>query len=312
MKIDIVQAGLLTTVQDLGRMGYRQFGVSLGGALDAHALRVANVLVGNDEGAPGLEITLGGVRIRFNDDRLIAWCGGDCKTATPPGRAVRMRAGDEFVLEQLKRGCRSWLAISGGIDVPVVLGSRSTDLRANFGGLDGRALRDRDEVALGKSGDVTVDGISSWSAPLEWTQTAEDEPTLRIVRGNEWDCFDAFGLTNVHYDVTADSNRMGVRLDGPELQRKHDVDLTSEAVAPGTIQVPPAGQPIILLGDCQTIGGYPKIAHVSTVDLSRTAQLRPGDRARFREISLGEAHALLRRREHDFRCFKAGLKLQRA
>ncbi len=276
-------------------------------------MRVANLLVGNDESAAGLELTLGGVRIRFTDERLIAWCGGEFDVPVPPGHAARMHAGDEISFGQPKIGCRSWLAISGAIEVPIVLGSRSTDLRAQFGGFEGRALRDGDAVSLGRSRNGgAAAAISSWSAPREWTQTAEDEPTLRIVRGNEWEIFDAFGLTSVHFDVTPDSNRMGVRLDGPELPRKEDVDLTSEAVAPGTIQVPPSGQPIVLLGDCQTIGGYPKIAHVITVDLPRAAQLRPGDRVRFREVPLEQARELLRQRENDYRCFKTGLSLQRA
>jgi antagonist of KipI len=312
VKIDIVRAGLFTTVQDTGRQRYRQYGVSLGGALDLHALRVANLLVGNEESAAGLELTFGAVRIRFSDERLVASCGGEFDVRIPAGHAARMRAGDELVFGQPKVGCRSWLAISGGVDVPIVLASRSTDLRAGFGGVAGRALQDGDEVFLGKPKCAnTVDDISSWSAPREWTRIAEEEPTLRVVRGSEWDMFDAFGLTSVHFEVTPDSNRMGVRLDGPELPRNEDVDLTSEAVAPGTIQVPPGGQPIILLGDCQTIGGYPKIAHVITVDLPRAAQLRPGDRVRFREVTLEEAHRLLRRREDEYRCFKTGLSLQR-
>ncbi|MEY2546690.1 MAG: antagonist of KipI [Verrucomicrobiota bacterium] len=316
MKIDIVRAGLLTTVHDLGRTGYRRFGVSLGGALDPHAMRVANLLVGNDESAAGLEITFGGVRIHFVDERLVAWCGGEFDVRIPAGHAARMRAGDELAFGQPKCGCRSWLAISGGIDVPVALGSRATDLRAGFGGLEGRALRDGDVVPLGQAGHATTAAdISSWSAPPEWTQTAAEEPTLRIVRGSEWEAFEGsahFALTNTHFDITPDSNRMGTRLEGPQLPRKEDVDLTSEAVAPGTIQVPANGQPIVLLGDCQTIGGYPKIAHVITVDLPRAAQLRPGDRVRFRQVTLAEAHELLREREHDFRCFKTGLSLQRA
>lgn len=313
MKIDIVRAGMLTTVQDLGRAGHRQFGVSLGGALDLHAMRVANLLAGNEESAAGLEITFGGVQIRFADERLVAWCGGEFDARIPAGHAARVDTGDVIEFGRPQLGCRSWLAISGGIDAPIVLGSRATDLRAKFGGFEGRALRDGDEVSLGRQkAPIPATAISSWSAPREWTHTAEEEPTLRIVRGAEWEMFDAFSLTSVHFDVTPDSNRMGVRLDGPSLVRKEDVDLTSEAVAPGTIQVPPNGMPIVLLGDCQTIGGYPKIAHVITVDLPRAAQLRPGDRVRFREVSLGEAHALLQRREHDFRCFKTGLSLQRA
>lgn len=309
MKIDIVRAGLLTTVQDLGRLGHRQFGVSLGGALDLHALRVANVLVGNDESAAGLEITFGNVRIRFADDRLVAWCGGEFEVRVPAGHAARVRAGDELAFGAPKCGCRSWLAISGAIDVPLMLGSRSTDLRALFGGFDGRALRDRDHVSLGKNKIVDVEEISSWSAPREWTQTAEEEPTLRVIRSSEWEMFDAFGLTSVHFDVTADSNRMGVRLEGPAIPRTQDVDLTSEAVAPGTIQVPPNGLPIVLLGDCQTIGGYPKIAHVITVDLPIAAQLWPGDAVRFEETSLADAQGLLRQREEDFARFRIGLKL---
>lgn len=311
VKIDIVHAGILTTVQDLGRAGFREFGVSLGGALDSHAMRVANLLAGNDESAAGLEITFGGVTIRFHDERLIAWCGGDFDFAMPAGHAVRIRPGDELAIAQPKVGCRCWLAISGGIDVPIVLGSRSTDLRGQFGGFEGRALRDGDALPLKEERSTMTEEISAWSAPREWTRTAEEEPTLRIVRGSDWEMFDGFSLTNVHYDVTPDSNRMGLRLDGPALPRKNDVDLTSEAVAPGTIQVPPSGQPIVLLGDCQTIGGYPKIAHVITVDLPRAAQLRPGDRVRFREVSPGEAPALLRQRERDYDCFKTGLSLQR-
>jgi antagonist of KipI len=327
----ILRAGFLTTVQDLGRIGFREFGVSVGGALDQHALRVANLLVGNDESDAGLEVTLGGLRIHFDDERTIAWCGGEFdfrvgSTSVPAGHAAVVRVGDEMIFNPPKTGCRSWLAISGGVDVPIVLESRSTDLRANFGGLDGRALRDGDQLPLGKNrrapafatlrrGTQTAatEKVSSWSASAEWTSTAKAEPVLRLIRGVDWERFNAsshLDLTSHAFTVSSDSDRMGARLDGPELKRNENVDLVSEAVAPGTIQVPPSGKPIILLGDCQTIGGYPKIAHVISVDLPIAAQLRGGDSVRFREISLADAHVLLAERANAFNCFRIGLSLR--
>ncbi len=312
-------------MQDLGRLGFRQFGVSAGGALDSHALRVANLLVGNDESAAGLEITLGGLRLRFVDDRIVAWCGGEFdvrlgSTSVAAGHAALVRAGQELMFNQPKVGCRCWLGISGEIDVPIVLGSRSTDLRTNFGGFDGRALRDGDEIALGKNSThaqslvdlLREQRISPWSPPHDWSSPAQREPILRVMRGSDWNRFNDVTIqrfTNEVFIVSPDSDRMGVRLEGIELKRNHDIDLISEAVVPGTIQVPPGGKPIVLLGDCQTIGGYPKIAHVITVDLPIAAQLRAGDRVRFREISLTEAHQLLAERERDLAEFRVGIKL---
>ncbi|PYK86127.1 MAG: urea amidolyase [Verrucomicrobia bacterium] len=325
MKIDITRAGFLTSVQDLGRLGFRQFGVSVGGALDSHALRVANLLVGNDESAAGLEITLGGLRLRFVDDRIVAWCGGGFdvrlgSTSVAAGHAALVRSGQELMFNQPKVGCRCWLGISGEIDVPIVLGSRSTDLRTNFGGFDGRALRDGDEIALGrnsKHAQSLVDllreqRISPWSPPHDWSSPAQREPILRVMRGSDWNRFNDVTIqrfTNEVFIVSPDSDRMGVRLEGIELKRNHDIDLISEAVVPGTIQVPPGGKPIVLLGDCQTIGGYPKIAHVISVDLPIAAQLRVGDRVRFHEVSLTEAHQLLAERERDLAEFRVGIKL---
>lgn len=325
MNIDILRSSFLTTVQDLGRMGFREFGVSPGGALDSHALRVANLLVGNKESAAGIEITCGGVQLRFADERVVAWCGGEFdvrigSTSLPAGHAGFVRAGDVLIFNQPKTGCRSWLGISGGIDVPLVLGSRSTDLRANFGGLDGRALRDGDEVPLGGNSEhpkiliekLREQKVANWKPPHDWSSPAKHDPVLHVICGSDSDRFNDVTIqrfTNDVFVVSADSNRMGARLEGPHLQRDHDVDLVSEGVAPGTIQVPPSGQPILLLGDCQTIGGYPKIAHVITVDLPVAAQLRAGDSVRFREISLAEAHRRLVERERYLEQFCRGIKL---
>ena len=325
MNLSVTRAGFLTSVQDLGRNGFRQFGVSFGGALDWHALRVANLLIGNHESDAGLEITLGGLRMRFEDKRVIAWCGGEFDVRVgskplPAGHSCLLDADDELTINQPKIGCRAWLTISGGIDVPLVLGSRSTDLRANFGGLDGRALRDGDGLPLGKQSEASqslIDllreqRVASWSSPAEWSNSAKTKTVLRVIRGVDWSRFNDVTiqrLTSDAFVVSPDSDRMGVRFDGPELSRNDDVDLVSEAVAPGTIQVPPSGRPILLLGDCQTVGGYPKIAHVITVDLPLAAQLRASDRVRFSEVSIADAHRFLLERERQLERFRIGLSL---
>jgi antagonist of KipI len=324
MNATVLRAGFLTTVQDLGRTGLRQFGVSLGGALDSHALRVANLLVGNNESAAGLEVTLGGLRLAFADERLVAWCGGEFdaqlgSTSLPAGHAAVSREGEELTIDRAKAGCRAWVAVSGGIDVPLMLGSCSTDLRANFGGFDGRALHDANEISLGinsERSEILIDKlreekIAHWKPTHDWSNPAQREPVLRVVRGSNWDCFDSsahHALTNEAFVVSPDSDRMGARFESPELKRNDDVDLVSEAVAPGTVQVPPGAKPILLLGDCQTIGGYPKIAHVITVDFPIAAQLRPSDQVRFREVSLADAHRLLAERERNLEQFRRGLQ----
>jgi antagonist of KipI len=322
MSLSVERAGFLTSVQDLGRAGYRKFGVSLGGALDSFGLRVANLLVGNDEAVAGLEITLGGLQLRFEEERVVAWCGGEFDVqigskGLPAGHAARLPAGGKLKFGRPQIGCRAWLAISGGIDVPVVLASRSTDLRACFGGFEGRTLRDGDVVPLGvgPTSPPPATVISSWTAPHEWVSPAKSKPILHFSRGVDWDRFNASTLQRIKSEafvVSPDSDRMGVRLEGPELRRADESDLISEAVAPGTIQVPPSGKPILLLGDCQTIGGYPKMAHVITVDLGVAAQLRADDHVRFTEVSLGDAHRLLLEREREFERFRVGINLQRS
>jgi len=327
MSAAVLRSGFLTTVQDAGRTGFRQFGVSPTGALDTHAARVANLLTGNDDDASLLEVTLGGLRLRFTDERLAAWCGGSFavrigEILVPPGRACRVRPMDELSFGGAESGCRAWLAISGGVDVPRVLGSRSTDLRAGFGGIQGRALRDGDRLPLGAVSPRSAaiarhlrdSRIANWGAPGPWAVSATRHPMLRIVRGAEWERFTAEARSRLHtavFTVTSDSDRMGARLDGPLLaQSDGGGDLISEAVTPGTIQVPANGRPILLLADCQTIGGYPKLAHVIIADLPVAAQLRPGDEVRFREVTLAEAHRALLAREGELERFRVGLTLR--
>jgi len=319
MKALVRSAGFQTSVQDLGRTGFRQSGVSVGGALDTHALRVANALAGNPSGVAGLEVTLGKLQLRFEDGRMIAWCGGAFTVRIgnqnlPAGHAGVVAKGDDLIMTAPRTGARAWLAISGGIDVPLVLGSRSTDLRGNFGGYQGRALRDGDALPLGRARRFPLKKrtVSEWRAPAPWATPGRAPAMLRIVRGTDWNRFLSRAHTSLvmrSFAVTPASDRMGARLDGPPLDRMRTTDLLSEAVAPGTLQVPPNGEPILLLGDCQTIGGYPKIAHVITADLPMAAQLWPGHQVRFREVSLMEAQRLLREWEDDFARFRVGLSL---
>lgn len=326
MNATIVRGGFVTTVQDLGRPGFRRFGVSLGGALDPLGLRLANLLIGNDENAAGLEVTLGGLHVRFHDERVVAWCGGNFTARIgsrmfAAGHAAFAGADEELVIEPPQLGCRAWVAMSGGIDVQPVLGSRSTDLRAGFGGAHGRTLRDADEVPLGQSSSrnrlllrkLGDQKIATWTPPHQWTSPASSEPVLRFVVGADWVRFaestrEAFQRAS--FTVSPDSDRMGARLNGPLLERVDAGDLLSEAVAPGTVQVLPSGHPVLLLGDCQTIGGYPKIGHVITVDLPVATQLRPGDLVSFRQISLSHAHQLLVTRERELEQFRCGLESQ--
>ena len=326
MKIFVRSAAFLTSVQDLGRTGYRQSGISTGGALDFHAMRVANALVGNEDAAAGLEATLGNLRLRFDDQRVVAWCGGAfvvriANQNLPPGHAGLIAKDEELVMNAPKAGSRAWLAISGGVAVSPVLGSRSTDLRGNFGGYEGRVLRDGDILPLGEKSALPSQvaemfgdrRIAEWTAPSGWVTTAARDRFLRVVQGPDWSRFTAeaqTSLVSAPFTVTLDSDRMGARFDGPDLPRHDPSDLLSEAVAPGTLQVPPNGKPILLLGDCQTIGGYPKIAHVITVDLPIAAQLWPGDLVRFHQVSLAEAQEFLREREEDFARFRIGMSLR--
>ena len=315
MIASVISAGFQTTVQDCGRVGFRKFGVTPGGALDSVSLRFANLLVGNPECMAGLEVTSGRVRLRPEVDRLVAWGGGEFEMRIgdepiPILHCARVSAGGMIELSP-KRGGRAWLAISGGLDVSEILGSRATDLRALFGGWEGRVLRDGDALPLGAESErcprlraAIPNGVSDWSAPRFGSRGR----FLRVIRGKNWDDDAGAKLLAQKFRVAMNSDRMGLRLEGGEMVSTNAAELVSAAVAPGTIQLPPSGAPVVLLGDCQTIGGYPKIAHVITVDLGYAGQLQPLDEVRFELIELEEARDLLRERERDVAHFRAGLE----
>ncbi len=300
--VEILRPGVFTTVQDLGRPGHRAEGVPLGGAADSLALRVANLLVGNAEGEAALEFTLTGPELKFLRDTLVAIGGADVD-GVPPGRPFVIHAGATLDLSRLDRGCRGYLAIAGGIDVPVVLGSRSTFVRGGFGGLVGRTLRTGDRLMVPN---VHRAAGAHWQIDARIRPELAPPVTLRVVAGAHTDEFDG-GLMAQAFKVSPQSDRMGVRLAGAALPRSATRELISAPVTPGTVQVPPDGQPIVLLADAQTIGGYPRLAHVITVDMARAAQLRPGDGVRFVMVSLDEARRLRHAQERALVLLRAGL-----
>ncbi len=332
MSITVLESGLLTSIQDLGRFGYQQFGVVVGGAMDPFALRVANALVANQEDAAGLEITLRGPVLRFERDLLIAICGADLSPQVDgypakTWRPLAVRRGSILRFGEPQRGCRAYLAIAGGIDVPPVMGSRSTYLRAQIGGLEGRTLRAGDVLRTHPSSESAARRVQRWldavsPAPLFcpcWS-VAENQPVandsvmvVRVLRGAQFNWFDAASqqsFFSAEFEITPQSDRMGYRLAGPPLRLVSDREMISEAVTAGTVQVPPAGQPIVLMADRQTTGGYPKIADAATVDLSALAQVRPGDRLRFQEISIEAAQQLIRTRQAHLGMLKQALLLR--
>lgn len=317
MTLHVVRAGLYTTVQDLGRFGHQSRGIGQGGAMDALAVRLANALVGNTPGTAALELTLTGPTLRFAVDTLIAVTGAALAPAVdgqpiPERHAVLVRAGHELSFGGGGAGCRAYLAVAGGIDVPLVLGSRSTNVRGGFGGHDGRPLRAGDTLPVGApSADARqlmrrlVARAGAWTADRAQLATALtaaylQAPALRLLLGAEHDRLteaSQVALFAETFRVGAQSDRMGYRLEGPTLALTAPMEMTSEGVAWGTVQLPPDGHPIVLLADRQTTGGYPVIGHVITADLPAAAQLRPGDRFRFTATTLDQAQQLQQDRE---------------
>jgi len=303
--ITVVRPGLFTTIQDGGRWGYQASGVPVAGAMDRSALRAANTIVGNDADAAGLEITLLGPELRFEQNSIVAISGADLGARVndrdmPMNTVGMCRDGSQLRFTGRRHGGRAYLAVRGGLDVPRVLGSRSTHVRAAMGGMDGRPLRAGDRVPIG----VHESHDHGSSAPASRLNRAKEgrhrEPvTLRVVYGPQYDWFpdEAFErLQSGRFTVLPDSDRMGFRLSSDTtISRRSDEEMISDATFTGALQVPPSGQPILLMADRPTTGGYPQIAVVISADLSRAGQLVPGDEVRFTFCSLAEARAVLRR-----------------
>jgi len=308
---EVLDPGILTTIQDLGRFGFSQIGVPPSGALDSFSLRVGNLLVGNEEGEAGSEMTIMGMKLKTLEEVVIAVTGGDL-TPTLNGDPLEMWRshllikGDMLTFKGVRRGCRAYLAMGGGIAVPKIMGSKSTFLSGQFGGLEGRPLKKGD--LLSTSGPPRPLGKIGVRFPDEWIPIFERNVNLRVVPGPQDHYFTELGFRTFQssfYQATAQCDRMGIRLEGSKVERRSDMEesIISESLIPGSIQVPGDGKPLIILNELVT-GGYTKIATIISADLPKVAQLKPGDRVRFEPIAVEEAHQLLREQEERLKNFK--------
>ena len=299
--IEVLEGGLLTTVQDLGRVGYQRYGVPVAGAADAASLRAANFLVGNEPGAAALECTAMGPSLRFLRTTMVAICGASLGPVlergdlgpweVPPNQSFLARAGNVLRFIGRLAGYRAYLSAAGGLGVPKVLGSRATYLTSALGGFHGRALQRGDILNVYLSGGQPKAG-RRWQS-----SQASGETLVRVVFGMQEDYFSKKAkemLTSSEYTVAASSDRMGCRLDGPSLRHKKAQEIVTDGMVQGAIQVPADGKPIVMLADRATAGGYPKIGTVIGADITRFAQLMPGERLRFEAVDLAEATEALR------------------
>ncbi|TDF89782.1 biotin-dependent carboxyltransferase family protein [Paenibacillus piri] len=311
MTIHVQKPGLLTTLQDSGRYGYQQYGVIVSGAMDRFAHKTANLLVGNEETEASLEITIIGPALYFETPALISICGSDLSPKidgmpVPLWRPVYIKAGATVQFGSSREGCRCYLAVSGGIDVPRQMNSYSTYLRAGLGGFQGRALKENDRLSikpitklgakmmerLGGNARDAAFGSVSWRVSFELMPAYEANPEIRVIPGAQYPLFDPASLENLfatEFKVQPQSDRMGYRLAGKPIHMREPKEMLSEPVTFGTVQVPPDGNLIVLMADRQTTGGYPKVAQVISADLPLLAQAQIGSSIRFRLVDLREA-----------------------
>ncbi|MFS0666865.1 biotin-dependent carboxyltransferase family protein [Peribacillus frigoritolerans] len=323
MSLRVIKPGLLTSIQDLGRKGFKQHGVIVSGAMDAHSLRIANMLVGNEEGEAALEITLMGPTIKVEKNCLISITGGNLSPTldnkvVPMWKPLLVKNGSILRFEGCKSGCRAYLTVAGGFAIPEIMESKSTYLRAGIGGYMGRALKADDVLQINEPSknldDRTFKG--SFSFPKWFVNEKEfmpgGKPHIRFIDGSQYEYFtdsskDSF--VERLFKVSNQSDRMGYRISGPALKLKDNGELLSEAVTNGSVQVPPDGNPIILLSDSQTTGGYPKIAQVITADLPIIAQVKPGESIQFSRVNLKEAERLFLQKERQLKELKVSISL---
>jgi len=297
--IEVLRPGAFSTIQDLGRFGWAHLGISPAGAADPLSLRIANRLVGNEDNAAGIEMTLTGATFRFRCPCTIALTGACIGTdSVPTFEPVEMRAGSELECAHLREGARSYLAVAGGVQVPRLLGSAATLFAAGCGGFEGRPLRRGDIVEAGNS----VRRCSHVVDPARLRALARRRTTIRVSRGRHHHRFGADAISQFYaatYRVTTQSNRMGLRLEGEPVRLSGMDELLTEGVSLGAIQIPPSGQPIVLFVDQQTTGGYPVLANIISADLHRVGQLQPGDNVRFELVSIPHALQELREQERE-------------
>jgi len=305
--VKVIEGGALTTVQDLGRFGYQSYGVPQCGALDAYSFSLGNIALGNPGNTPGLECTVTGPALEMLDDQVLCITGADLGPALdgqpcPSWRTVFAPRGLVLSFSGLKSGCRAYINFRGGIVCPPVLGSASTFLRASLGGLEGRELRPGDTFTTGGSFTVYKEVI----IPEELLPPIGGSREIRALPGPGEDLFSPRGLEafwGARYRVSHLADRMGYRLEGPPVEHQN-LSAYSRGIPLGAVQVDGEGSPIVLLRDRQTVGGYPVIATVISVDVDLFAQMLPGDEVRFRPVPLDEAVSLYRERSESLRLFK--------
>ena len=316
MGIKVIKPGLQTTVQDLGRFGFRKDGIIVSGAMDTLALEIGNLLLGNDSGEAALECTLMGPKLLFETDQLIALTGGDLSPAID-GLPVKMwkplfvTKGSVLSFGAVVTGCRTYITVYGGFDLPSILGSKSTYLKARFGGYEGRMLKSDDLLRFNKNFKRNNTRFN-WLPDLSWYPDLND-PEIRVTEGPEYRWFSANEsgrLFNDDYEVTKEADRMGYRLSGQAILVSNSRQLLSTAVGFGTVQVTGDGGLIVLMADHQTTGGYPRVLQVIGADLPKLAQMKSGRKIRFKLVDLETAVAALSARKDLVKQLKQTINLK--
>ncbi len=306
MSIKVINGGLMTTVQDQGRYGMQAGGMQVSGCMDNLAARIANELVGNAANCAVLETTYLGPELEFTEKSLVAVAGGEpdvqlAGKAVSAYKAIIVQPGQHLKVNAQKKGMRAYIAVAGGLDVPEVLGSRSTNLKLKIGGVAGGKIQPGDEIPVGTPGEYAVAALAGKKAlrqdAVGFGSGQSEILEIRAVAGPQEDYFSPEEYERLQqeiYTVSNESDRMGYRLEGRPVEKTRQQDLITDGIVFGSVQIPPNGQPIIMLADHQTTGGYPKIATVATVDLPKLAQAMPGTKLQFKIITVQEAQRLLR------------------
>ena len=298
--IKVIAPGMLSTFQDLGRQNYQQFGMPVAGSMDKFAHKTANLLVGNDEAEAVLEMTIMGASLEFEEEAVIALTGADMspkingEISVGMWRSVHIKRGDKLSFGNVTNGCRCYMAISGGYDILEVLDSKSTYTRGGIGGYFGRGLKKGDVIGFNK-GKLDLEKLLGRFIRAAHIPSYSNNIELRVILGPQEEAFTQKGIADFvseTYKISNECDRMGYRLDGKKIEHVASADVISDGIVSGAVQVPAHGNPIIMLSDCQTTGGYTKIAHVITSDLPKIAQSKAGDEVRFKAIDVDEAHSI--------------------
>lgn len=330
MSITVLTPGLLTTIQDRGRYGYQKYGVIVSGAMDMYAMRLSNIIVGNDENEGVLEITLIGPSLSITKGNLISITGADLSPTindkkVPLGRPIYLNEDSILKFGKCINGCRCYLSVAGGFDIPILMESKSTYLRAKLGGKEGRALQKSDVLEIGNRNELslsTIEKLKKFKPKdhfvfTKWyvenlTKGNSSAVVIKVFEDRQFKNVSEESINeffNSTFSIDTKSDRMGYRLNGTKIKFKENIEMISGEVSFGTIQIPPDGNPIILLADGATAGGYPKMAHVASCDIQKIVQLKPSDKVKFEKITLKEAEKLYLKREKYIEEVKKAIKL---